>query len=172
MQEITSTIEYKGKKYALTWITDSNLDIYVPASQIYGIVFNKNGEILIARAKEDGLWQIPGGKPEKDESYVDALSRELKEEVDVTVTQITPLGAQKVELEENDKRKLSSYQLRYIALLDKLLPQSLDPDLTINTVWERKFIPFSEVKNYVRWGEVGDAMFDDAVRLFNRISGG
>ena len=132
-------------------------------------MFKVSGEILVGRVKDDGKWQIPGGKPEKSETYVETLSRELKEEMDITVKQITPLGVQKVELEENGVRKLSSYQLRYIAILDEMLPQTVDPDPTINAVWARKFVPSAEIKSYVKWGKVGNAMFDDAVLLFNKV---
>ena len=45
-----------------------------------------------------------------------------------------------------------------------MLPQSVDP--ASGTVWERKFVPAREIKSYVKWGAVGDAMFDDAIELY------
>ncbi len=132
--------------------------------QIYAIVFNEIGEILIARAKHEDSWQIPGGKPEQNETHIEVLVRELQEEADITIRDALPLGAQKVEVKEGDVRRLSSYQLRYIAILDKMLPQSVDP--ASGTVWERKFVPAREIKSYVKWGAVGDAMFDDAIELY------
>jgi 8-oxo-dGTP diphosphatase len=55
-----------------------------------------DGKVLIARRPEGkalaGLWEFPGGKVEPGESPEAALIRELKEELDVTVTEdaLTP----------------------------------------------------------------------------------
>lgn len=49
--------------------------------------FNAYGEVLIARRPNDkmfgGLWEFPGGKPEKEESASAALIRELYEELSI-----------------------------------------------------------------------------------------
>lgn len=43
-----------------------------------GAVIIKDDEILLFR--ENLTWKLPGGKPEKGESYIEALVREIKEE--------------------------------------------------------------------------------------------
>lgn len=52
-------------------------------------LIDAQGRVLIARRPEGkslaGLWEFPGGKVEDGESPEDALIRELKEELDVTV---------------------------------------------------------------------------------------
>lgn len=60
---------------------------------VRGIIKNENDEILIVKrhpkSKTDPeMWELPGGKVEKGEHFVDALVREIKEEVnlDVNVT--------------------------------------------------------------------------------------
>ena len=48
----------------------------------------KDGKYLIAkRAKgvDEGCWEFPGGKVEPNESQVDAIIRELKEELEIDV---------------------------------------------------------------------------------------
>ncbi len=54
-----------------------------------GVVY-KNGRMLITRRKPDGLlgglWEFPGGKVRKNESPESACIRELKEEVNLTVS--------------------------------------------------------------------------------------
>lgn len=53
------------------------------------MVFNSKGEILLARIGHmHKLWVIPGGKLEKNETAEDAATRELYEEVGVTVENI------------------------------------------------------------------------------------
>ncbi|POP53560.1 8-oxo-dGTP diphosphatase MutT [Zhongshania marina] len=54
-----------------------------------GVIFNSQGQILIARRHDDahqgGLWEFPGGKVESDESVCDALARELHEELGISI---------------------------------------------------------------------------------------
>ena len=54
-----------------------------------GIVFNKNGELLIAQRLESssmgGMWEFPGGKKNSMESIENTIERELKEELGIVV---------------------------------------------------------------------------------------
>ena len=54
-----------------------------------GLVFNKNGELLIDQRLENssmgGLWEFPGGKKTPFESIENTIVRELKEEVGIVV---------------------------------------------------------------------------------------
>lgn len=53
------------------------------------IIANKSGQLLIAKRKDDahlgGYWEFPGGKCEQDESQLDALIRECREELNIEV---------------------------------------------------------------------------------------
>jgi len=62
-------------------------------------IIERDGKFLIARRPDDGRhlarkWEFPGGKVEPGESATAALARELREELDVSVTiieQLTPV---------------------------------------------------------------------------------
>ena len=60
-----------------------------------GIIQDAQSRILIARRKADahlaGLWEFPGGKLEAGESAVEALSRELFEELNIKPISTAPL---------------------------------------------------------------------------------
>lgn len=45
-----------------------------------GIVLNDQGHLLVVRRKESDIWISLGGKPDGDETLVEALRRELMEE--------------------------------------------------------------------------------------------
>jgi 8-oxo-dGTP diphosphatase len=59
-----------------------------------GVVFNRFGEVLIAKRhahKHQGdTWEFPGGKVEAQESVAHALKRELLEEVGLTIIKHEP----------------------------------------------------------------------------------
>jgi len=68
----------------------------IERSIVAGIVWSGDGErILIARRhledEHGGLWEFPGGRVEEGERLEEALTRELKEELGITVEVLAPL---------------------------------------------------------------------------------
>ncbi len=60
-----------------------------------GVIKDPDGNILISlrhdKAHQGGLWEFPGGKLEVGENTEQALIRELKEELNITAEQLSPL---------------------------------------------------------------------------------
>lgn len=80
---------------------------------VAGIIRDGEGRILIARRHDHlhqgGLWEFPGGKVEKDESVTDALARELREELELTVLAAEPF--QQIRHDYPDKSVLLDFWL-------------------------------------------------------------
>ena len=59
------------------------------------VLENHQGEILVAKRANHkhlgGMWEFPGGKVEQGESQLNALIREIKEEIDFDLPTATPL---------------------------------------------------------------------------------
>ncbi|OEG75063.1 7,8-dihydro-8-oxoguanine-triphosphatase [Shewanella colwelliana] len=60
-----------------------------------GVILNASNQVLLAKRPDNlhqgGKWEFPGGKVEQDETTSQALIRELKEEVNLIVSDTTPL---------------------------------------------------------------------------------
>jgi len=54
-----------------------------------GIIFNKNGEILMIKHKKLGVWLPPGGHIDENELPCEAVLREIHEETGITAKVIT-----------------------------------------------------------------------------------
>ena len=53
---------------------------------VAALIFNERGQILILKTSYKKYWILPGGVVEKDESLAAALTREIKEEIDLDIT--------------------------------------------------------------------------------------
>jgi 8-oxo-dGTP diphosphatase len=62
---------------------------------VVGILTNNQSQVLISQRRSGthlaGMWEFPGGKLEPGETRIKALSRELREELGIEVTQAEPL---------------------------------------------------------------------------------
>jgi len=148
--------------YNVKWSDEVDFSNLINVKQVYGVLFNELGEILIVNTV--GNWQLPGGKPEEGESWEEALVREVNEEADVEIDHIIPLGYQYV----SEIKKLGNgntfCQLRFLAKISKLNESSKDP--ATGKIPERKFIRPDEFSNYCPWGKIGQHIIDKATSIF------
>jgi 8-oxo-dGTP diphosphatase len=83
---------------------------------VAGVMLDARGRVLLARRTEGrdlaGLWEFPGGKVDPGEKPLQALARELEEELGIHVQDAEPLIA--VPQQYRDKRiLLDVYRVRY-----------------------------------------------------------
>ena len=167
MTKFTEKSIWDGQEITYTWLPTPDVKNYVPVTQVYGVCINDGGKILVIKDKR---WQIPGGTPEQGETAEETLQRELVEEAQVEVDRLIPLGVQEVRYPNNPNKEQSElfYQYRYLAMITKINPTQPDP--ATGREYERRFVSFDEVDEYVKWGGISTEMFKDAKNLLNKLS--
>lgn len=166
MAKFTEKSSWEGQEITYTWIPTADIKKYAPVTQVYGVCLDDEGKILVIKDKR---WQIPGGTPEAGETAEETLRRELIEEAQVVVENLIPLGVQEVRYPNNPDKNQGDlfYQYRYFAVIKKINP--MQPDPATGREYERKFVSFDEIDEYVKWGGVGSEMFKDAELVFQEI---
>ena len=90
---------------------------------VAGIIY-KNDKFLIAKRNlkksQGGLWEFPGGKVENNETYEEALKREIKEEFDAIIEVNKYVGETIHHYPEKDI-KLLFYEAKLLSKNIKLL---------------------------------------------------
>lgn len=143
------------------WHDSTNLGGLSPITQVSGICFDNQGQILLLRqTNEPGkLWNIPGGHPEPRESPEQTLTREVYEETSVKIGKCGLIGYQEV---VDDGRPVA-YQLRFASLVEQVDPPQIDP--AKGTIHERLFVSQEEVMEYITYPQYRE-MFDSALKWY------
>jgi len=145
----------------LTFYYNSDFSKLKDVRQVYGICFDDNGMILVINTT--GNWCLPGGTPEKGESFEETLRREVDEEGDVDIDNLIPIGYNKIEVHKDGMKKEIFYQLRYVCSIIKLKKQTIDP--AKGEIPERKFIGLNEFFSYCPWGRTAEEMIKIAKQI-------
>ena len=129
-----------------------------PVIPVSSAIIIKNGKILIGlRSKKDqggGLWEFPGGKIELEESDVNAIIRELKEELGINA-----IVEQKV-MQYVHKYKNTLYDISFFEI------NSFNGEVKMNVHDEIKWVDIYSLKDFVFIS--GDLLFID--KLLNNPS--
>ena len=115
-----------------------------------GIIIKDNKILIGLRSKKDqggGLWEFPGGKIELKESDLNAVIRELKEELGIDVS-----VEQKV-MQYIHKYKNTLYDISFFEI------NSFKGEVKMNVHDEIKWVDLSTLKDYVFIS--GDLLFID-----------
>ncbi len=151
------TSQIGDKEILIELIKSENLDLSKinPVTQISGICYDKEGNILILSSRPN-KWFIPGGKPEDGESFEDTLKREVYEEATVEIENILPLAFLKINFPENPNKTEGDmfFQGRFLAEVKSVKPIQRDP--ATGMTFERKFIPHEDFSKYVKWDDAED----------------
>lgn len=162
--EIKSQFEFNNK---IAYVTYKDADSFDDlrsknVTQVYAICFWKDKVVLVHNKNQDSF-SLPGGGLEKNESFEDCLKREIKEETNMKVLSFTPIGYQEV----TDMENLAVFQLRYACIVEPYGNFISDPDGDVDGI---RAINPEEFKEHIKWGDVGDRIFERALELKNKLT--
>ncbi len=164
----SEVMAWNNEKFEISIFDDNNFIRLKDITQVYGFIFNEKEELLVIRLPNKKDWCLPGGTPESiDSSWKETLIREVTEEADVEIKDITPCFYSKSKpLTTNNSEVKITILLRAIAKVENVNPQTPDP--AHGKLNERKFIPSSEFLKYCPWGENGKVQLDLALKMLKK----
>ncbi|MFP4698378.1 MAG: (deoxy)nucleoside triphosphate pyrophosphohydrolase [Eubacteriales bacterium] len=109
------------------------------------ILYNYKGQVLIAKRKEEkklgGYWEFPGGKVENGETDVEAVIRELKEEMDVEIIVEDYIGESIYHYKGRNTIRLHAYKGKIITGEIKLSDHSIYKWVSVNELKDFELAP-------------------------------
>lgn len=112
---------------------------------VCAVIYNDNNEIFIARRGKgralEGFFEFPGGKEEIGETKEEAITREIKEELNADIKPIKYLGSSYYEYTNLDG--YDPFSITLYAYKCKLISNTL----TLSEHTEYKFVSLEELKN-------------------------
>ncbi len=127
-----------------------------PIQCVHAYCFYNNKLIVVYDPTPD-RWGPPGGGVEKGESIEEAVVREVLEESNMRVIKQQIIGFQTIT--EPTKTVI---QTRSVCIVEPIGPFVADPDGDITEIRE---IDPQEYTDYFNWGEVGEHVMKEALRI-------
>lgn len=118
--------------------------------------FYKDKLVIVYGGEKKG-WGLTGGAIEKNETWEDATTREIKEEANMKVLHLELIGYQDVDQISEVVR-----QTRVYCEVEPYGDFVSDPDGDISEI---RLIDPSDINKYFNWGEIGDRAIERALEL-------
>jgi ADP-ribose pyrophosphatase YjhB (NUDIX family) len=123
---------------------------------VHAFCFYGDKMVVVYSAKK-GYWTPPGGSIEPGETYEQAVVREVLEETNMRVVSQQLIGF----LDIFEPSRIVR-QTRSFCIVEPNGDFTSDPD---GDVTEIKLIEPKDVKNYFNWGEIGERILEQAIKL-------
>lgn len=130
------------------------------------VVINTKSEVLLIRRGEEpnkGMWSIPGGKQEPGETLAQTAHREVLEEANVTITDLTLIDVVDL-IRHDDNGKLA----RHYALIDYAARYVSGDPAAGGDADDIKWVPVSVIPEHVQWSETVRIVQEGFAKLISK----
>ena len=142
-----------------TWF-DGNVPSDLEIKQVYGLIFTKDGRLLLFM-DESGSYSLPGGRPESYDNGIEGtLRREIIEEVNTIIENPYIVGYQVAD-EENGTAPYA--QVRMTAMIKQINPAKPDP--ASGVTYKRILTPPERAIELLSWYDTGTLQVNAAVKI-------
>ena len=133
---------------------------HLTVKQVYAIAFTDDKRVILQG--ENDKYNLTGGKPKMNETYIETLKREYYEELNIIIDDIYYLGYLLV-CEPNAK---TYAQVRMIAKIKSIGENR--PDLDNGKLYKRFLVNLDNTKKYLNYkGKAGNLLIDSAIKMAN-----
>ena len=157
-------LNWKGVLHDLELYESDSVGDLDPVKQVQAVSFIDNNNVVIYK-HVDGYYGLPGGSVEENESFEEALKREIREEIACEVLDYGLIGyVRDIPIQPPGKEK---YQLRYWAKVRLKDEPINDP---CGKALLREVVSLDEALNKLNWGAMGKVLFQLATKnLENKV---
>jgi len=146
--------KFKDKEFRFDIYPANTFDDLTNVKQVYALVLNEERSKVLVVYNKWGMWLLPGGGVEEDETLFDTLVREVKEETnrDIDIKTVKPLFYQEsYKKDTNGKWQFNRIEVRYTVEVENDLDFEYDPDN--GDIVEAKWVEIKDLDKYLDWGE-------------------
>jgi 8-oxo-dGTP pyrophosphatase MutT (NUDIX family) len=160
---IVQELIWEGRHLIVRWMPPSFVPPRELTTQVYGVCFTEHRKIVLVTTG-DGRWNLPGGRPEPDETPEATLEREVWEEARARVVRSTYIGCQQVEDPDAVEGPRLYYQARYWARVE------VYPFKALFETTDRQLVEPGAFLDQLFWGDVPIArtVFDCGLAVENQ----
>lgn len=122
--------------------------------QVYALVLSKDSSNVLVVKEKNGLRVLPGGTVEEGETWLETLTREVKEETnrDVALETVKPLFYQHAyKKNAAGEWEFQRTEVRYSVIVENDIDFISDPDH--GKIIEALWVPIVKLEEYLEWGE-------------------
>ncbi len=132
---------------------------------VNAVIFDENRHVLLQRRTDDATWGLPGGILELEESLVDALKRETKEEtgLDIDVLRLTGLYSQQQIHTYPNGDQVNFVTAVFVCHVTGGIMKNLDGESTAVGFFDTNHLPDPLPKKYIQ--RIQDAKILEGVRV-------
>lgn len=146
---VKDVLKTKGGERTFTWYPEKIIE-GLKVHMVYGFCLNKESKIVLVRDRDEERFTLPGGKIENNETALDGLIREFREEAQFTPEKIEVLGTLEVVVKNNDDKITDHHQqVRYLCSIES--PGDFIPEKDGFETVERIFIDVAKLPDYIDW---------------------